>query len=172
MWPDLRKAGFHTHNSKTHFSPSNNSCTRWLTIQPGSYWCWKLPGLLLLWLVSEVCQTSTSSTSVQVAFKWLHIPLASRQPAVIHHTTGWWVWPSIYLTALCDMWRWKWHQWMPFGCFWWRRSLCPPLRGYPPTPTLQPCRSATDIGYTSKKLYKMVGNSASYSPNSWWIDRL
>ena len=35
MWPDLRKAGFHAHNSKTHFSPSNNSCTRWLTIQPG-----------------------------------------------------------------------------------------------------------------------------------------
>ena len=23
-----------------------------------------------------------------------------------------------------------------------------------------------------KKLSKMVGNSASYSPNSWWIDRL
>ena len=35
MWPDLRKAGFHAHNSKTHFSPSNVSCTRWLTIQPG-----------------------------------------------------------------------------------------------------------------------------------------
>ena len=35
MWPDLRKAGFHAHNSKTHFLPSNNSCTRWLTIQPG-----------------------------------------------------------------------------------------------------------------------------------------
>ena len=35
MWPHLRKAGFHAHNSKTHFSPSNNGCTRWLTIQPG-----------------------------------------------------------------------------------------------------------------------------------------
>ena len=23
-----------------------------------------------------------------------------------------------------------------------------------------------------KKLSKMAGNSASYSPNSWWIDRL
>ena len=41
--------------------------------------------LLLLWLVSETCQTSTS---VRVAFKWLHIPLTSRQLAVIHHTTG------------------------------------------------------------------------------------
>ena len=28
------------------------------------------------------------STSVRVTFKWLHIPLTSRQPAVIHHTTG------------------------------------------------------------------------------------
>ena len=35
MWPDLRKAAFYAYNSKTHFSPSNNSCTCWLTIQPG-----------------------------------------------------------------------------------------------------------------------------------------
>ena len=41
-----------------------------------------------------------------------------------------------------------------------------------PPPTLPPCRSATDIGYTSKKLSKMAGNSASYSPNNWWVDRL
>ena len=32
--------------------------------------------------------------------------------------------------------------------------------------SLPPCRSATDIGYTSKKLSKMAGTSASYSPNS------
>ena len=43
---------------------------------------------------------------------------------------------------------------------------------YHPPPTLPPCRSATNIGYTSKKLTKMAGNSASYSPNSWCIDRL
>ena len=35
MWPDLRKATFHAHNIKTHFSPLNDSCTRWLTIQAG-----------------------------------------------------------------------------------------------------------------------------------------
>ena len=36
-----------------------------------------------------------------------------------------------------------------------------------------PCGSATGIGYASKKLSKMAGNSASYSSkNSWWIDRL
>ena len=33
MWPDLRKDVFHAHNSKTHFSPSNDSCIPWLTIQ-------------------------------------------------------------------------------------------------------------------------------------------
>ena len=71
LWPDLRKAGFHTHNSKTHFSPSKNSCTHWLTRQAGIYWCWKLPWLLSRWLVSEACQMSTSA---QVTFKWLHIP--------------------------------------------------------------------------------------------------
>ena len=34
-------------------------------------------------------------------------------------------------------------------------------------PTLPPCGSATGIGYTSKKLSKMAGDLASYSPNSW-----
>ena len=33
MWPNLRKEGFHAHISKTHFSPSNDICTHWLTIQ-------------------------------------------------------------------------------------------------------------------------------------------
>ena len=37
---------------------------------------------------------------------------------------------------------------------------CPPLRGYPPTPILPPYRSASGIGYASKKLSKMMGNSA------------
>ena len=32
----------------------------------------------------------------------------------------------------------------------------------PPYPTLHPYRSACDIGYSDKKLTKMVGNSASY----------
>ena len=40
------------------------------------------------------------------------------------------------------------------------------------THPLPHCRSATAIGYTSKKLSIMVGNLASYSPNSWWVGRL
>ena len=93
MWPDLRKATFHAHNIMTHFSPLNDSCTHWLIIQA----VMDAAGLLLVWLVSEACQTSMSA---QVAFKWLHIPLTSRQPAVVNHTTGWWVWPWIKLLCV------------------------------------------------------------------------
>ena len=38
-------------------------------------------------------------------------------------------------------------------------------------PDLPPCRNASGVGYTSKKLSKMVGNSASYSLNSWLMNR-
>ena len=38
--------------------------------------------------------------------------------------------------------------------------LCPPLCDYPPT--LPPYRSASGIGYASKKLSKMASNLASY----------
>ena len=97
MWLDLIRSVFHAHNSKTHFSPSNDSCIYQLTIQ-ASNWRWKFPRLLLLWLVTEACQTSTST---QVVFKWLHLPLTSRQLAIIYHTVGWWVWPWIWL--LCEI---------------------------------------------------------------------
>ena len=84
-------------------------------------------------------------------FKWLHLPLISRQLAVIHHTTSWWVCMAMELAALCDMWRWKWHQWMPFGCFQCWHSLFLPLCEYPPAhPSLPPHGSASGIGYASK----------------------
>ena len=47
-----------------------------------------------------------------------------------------------------------------------------PTTSWLPTPTLPPYKNATGIGYARKKLSKMAGNLASYSPNSWWIDRL
>ena len=45
------------------------------------------------------------------------------------------------------------------------------VAAYPP-PTLPPSKNATgiNIGCTSKKLSKMVGNSASYPLNSWGIN--
>ena len=56
MWSNLRKASFHAHNSKTHFSPSNNGCIHSLTIKPGidaescpgCFWCG-----LFLWLIGH-----------------------------------------------------------------------------------------------------------------------
>ena len=130
--------------------------------------CWKLPLLLLLWFVYEVFLMPTSA---QAFFKWLHLPLTGRQLGVIHHTTGWWVWPWIYL--LCVTCR---GENGTNGCqltvfsldvafarhF---LSICPP-----------PCSSPTGVlvilATPVKILYKMVGNSARYTPNSWLIDRL
>ena len=64
------------------------------------------------------------------------------------------------LAALCDMWRLKWHQGKSFGCFhedlvFSRHFLAPHL-----APTLLPYRSASGIGYDSKKYLK------------WWTIQL
>ena len=53
------------------------------------------------------------------------------------------------LAALCDLWRWIWHWWTPFGYLQYWYNLWLSLYGYPPT--LPPHRSASGIGYTSKK---------------------
>ena len=95
-----------------------------------------------------------------------------KQTANCDSPSDWLMSLSMNLVALYDMWRWKWHQWKSFGCFQWRRSLCPPLCGYLPTLTLPPCKGVSGIGYTGKELSKMVGSSASYPLNSWWIDKL
>ena len=132
----------------------NNSC---------KYWCWKLPRLSLLWLVSEACQTSISA---QVLFKWLHLSLTSRQ----------------FITPLDDEFN---HE---FSCFVWYvcggengtngchlavfsvnvAFACHFMATHSP-PTLPPCKSASGIVYASKKS-KMVGNLASYPLNCWRID--
>ena len=41
------------------------------------------------------------SKKVQVAFKWLHVPLGSKHPAVIPH--HWLMSLAMDLTALCDV---------------------------------------------------------------------
>ena len=121
--------------------------------------------LFLLWLVSEACQMSMSAW---VVIKWFHLPL-DKQTTGCNSPHDWLMILTMDLAALCDMRRWKWYQWMPFGCFWLRPILWPSLCGCPPTPILQPYRSANSISYSSKNL---VGNSASYSLDSWWIDKL
>ena len=82
MWPDLRKAPFHAHNTKTHhFSPSNDSCTHWLTIETGIY-DESCPGCFCCGLflrLSRCCLQMPPYSPWQVR----------RQPTVIHHMTQW-----------------------------------------------------------------------------------
>ena len=77
------KRVLYMHSFKTHFSlPSvrniNASTALGFTTR-------KLNSPLSLRPLSQAC---LASMSVRVAFKWPHLPLASRQPAAIHHTTG------------------------------------------------------------------------------------
>ena len=107
MWLDLRKAGFHTHNSKTHFSPSNNSCTRWLIIQPGID-AESCPGCFCCGLFLRLVRRPGvyGLPSNRCISPW-------QQTAGCNSPHNWLMSLAMDLTALCDMWRWKWHQWMP-----------------------------------------------------------
>ena len=79
---------FHRHLFATSMHQQHKLCV---------YYCWKLNSLLSLRPFSQACLVSTSA---RVTFKWPHLPLTSRQPAVNHHTTGWWVWPWIELLCV------------------------------------------------------------------------
>ena len=111
----------------------------------------KLLRLLLLWLVCDFCQTSTNG---HVVFKWLYLPLRSRQPAVIYQTTDWWwalAWPWIkLLCVICG------GENGINGCYL----------------AVQPHSSAVGISNISNKISKMVGNMVSHQLNSWWIEGL
>ena len=144
MWSDLRKADFHAHNSKTHFSPSNNSS---LTIQASTdaesclgCFCRDL-FLRLVRCPQVVGLPSNGCMSL------------GKLTAGCNSPYNWLMNLAMDLAALYDMymWRWKWHQWMPFRWFWWRRSLCRHfLATCLPTPSYL----------------------AIHQINSWWIDRL
>ena len=44
--------------------------------------------------------------------------LLGKQTAGCNSPHNWLMSLAMDLTALCDMWRWKSHQWMPFGWLW------------------------------------------------------
>ena len=111
MWPDLRQAGFHAHNSKTHFSPSNNSCTRWLAIQPGIN-AESCPGCFCCGLFLRLVRRPRVYGSPSNACISL-----DKQTAGCNSPHNWLMSLAMDLTALCDMWSWKWHQWILFGWF-------------------------------------------------------
>ena len=142
MWLDLREASFHARNSKAHFSPSNDS---WQTIQTdiGAESC---PGCFCCFLFLRPVRYP------QVLRRSLNgsIPL-DKQTAGCNSPHDLLMSLATYLVTLCDMWRWKWHQWMSFGCSQYGHSLFLPLCCSPPSRTLHPYRSACGVPYTSKK---------------------
>ena len=106
MWPDLRKASFYVHNSKTHF---HNSCTCWQTIQPGidaeSFPRWFCCVLFLRLFRHPWVLGFPSNGCISLG----------KQTAGCNSPHDWLMSMVKDLTALCNVWRWKWHQWMPFG---------------------------------------------------------
>ena len=157
MWPNLRIAGFHTHNSMAHFTLSNN----------------------IKWQFWQVSILKITQAAFAVAYFWgmsdIHKCLGGLQmpPSPLDKRTvgcnspdDWLMSLAMDLADWCVIRRWKWHQWMPFGCFHCWYSLFLPPCGYLSTPTLPLYRSASGIGCTSKKVSKMVGNWASYLLNS------
>ena len=148
MWLNLRKAGFHAHKSKIHFSPLNDRRTHWITTQ-ASIDAESLPVDFVVACFKGLSEVHKCSGHLQMAPHSL-----DKQTAACNSPHNWLMSLAMDFADWCDMWRWKWHQRMPFGWFWWRHSLYPPLCGYLTTPTLLPYRSATGIGYIIKNYLK------------------
>ena len=117
----------HTQQQDTLFSPSNNNSTHLLIFQ-GGIGAESFPGCFCCGLFLRLvrCPRALGLSSKCSISPW---QADSRQ----QFTTGLADELAMNLAALCDIWRQKWHQWMPFGCFQSRCSLCPPLHGYPPS---------------------------------------
>ena len=117
---------------------------------------------------SKSCQKFLSAW---VNFEWLYFPWTSSQLVINHHMTGWWGGHGLISCFVCYV---ELQIAQPNAI--WLFSVCmkdyPATMWLPTTPTLHPHKSACGIGVVSKKLSKMAGSSASYSFNSWCIDRL
>ena len=155
----------------TRFEKSRLSCTqhqdtlftiKWyvytLTNNSARYWWWKLPkaafAVACFWGLSDVHECSGR-------LQMTPHPL-DKQTACYNSTHDWLMCLAMDLAALRDTWRWKWHQWMSFGCFSEYVSF-PATSWLParPPPSHARCGSASGIGCVSKKLSEIEGNSAS-----------
>ena len=80
---------------------------------------------LQLWQLTN--HAGIGVTVAQTALLWLVSEGLVRHPQMLRWSLNVSIspWPpdswlrslAIDSTALCDMWSWKWHQWMPYGCF-------------------------------------------------------
>ena len=89
MWLALPTPATYAHYGKEQFSLSMDNSINNLV-----YYCKMLMSLLLLRLVSEACQMSTSAW-VSIECHWF--ACTGSHIAGNHHTTGWWYRPWIYL---------------------------------------------------------------------------
>ena len=97
-------------------------------------------------------------------------PCLDKQTAGCNSLHNWLLNLAMDLAALCDTYVEV--KMAPTDAIWLFSVLTQPLPTtlWLPTLTLPPCRSASDIGYASKEVSKMVGKSPIYPRNSWWID--
>ena len=113
MWPDLPKGVLYTHSFKIHFSSQFQEIT---TPMDQQHMC------LILLKVDQPAFTQTSFSSLSDVHECsggLQIAPSSldKETAGCNSPRDWLMSLAMDLAALCDIWRWKWHQWMPFGCF-------------------------------------------------------
>ena len=96
--------------------------------------------------------------------KWLHLPWKIRQLAVNHNMTDRQCWP--WFSCLCDMWSWKWHQLMSFGCFqFWQRIFLPFCSSHHSTlhPYIRKCLWYWLVQWENYLKWRALQLAASYS---------
>ena len=93
-----------------------------------------------------------------------------KQTAGCNSPHDWLMSLAMDLTALCDMWS----ENDTNGCHLagFSQDVAFARRFVASHPPSHPAGVLLILATPVKKLSKLVGNSASYSPNSWWIDRL
>ena len=102
---------------------------------------------------SHLTQTSFSPSDVHECSTGLRVvpSFLDRETVGYNSLHDWLISLAMNLAALCDMWRWKWHQWMSFGCFSEDIGFAHHFVASRLPLTFQPYKRAIGIGYTSKK---------------------
>ena len=105
MWLDLKKADFHAHNSKTHFSPSTVAVHINYQFSHGQILVLKAAqaafAVACFWGLSDVHECLGD-------LEMAPSPL-DKQTASYNLPHDWLMNLSMDLAALCDKWKWKWH---------------------------------------------------------------
>ena len=112
MWPDLRKlASICTTARHTHFTIK--------TIAVHINWQFRHVSMLKVALAAfaVACSWDLSDIHEYLGCLQMALYLLDKQTADSNSLHDWLMSLAMDLAVLCDIWRWKWHQWMPFGWF-------------------------------------------------------